>query len=227
MAGTSALNRFYLLLLVLAVGGGGVLYWQTRGRGPSIPANVVVTVADTAGFSGYYLGDSAAPVRITEYADYECPACQTFDVVQFPDVRRQLIETGKVRWRYRDFPLSIHPYSRVAAHSAACANDQGHYWEQHTRLYQGQGQWAREADPTGTFREYGKQIGLDLAAYDACMKSAKYAGRIQASYDEGLKVGVASTPTFLIAGRLYEGVQNSDELKHLVDSLAAGDAASR
>jgi protein-disulfide isomerase len=227
MAGSSTLNRFYLLLLVLAVAGGGALYWQTRSHQPSIPANVVVTVADTAGFSGYYLGDSAAPVVITEYADFECPACQTFDVVQFPDVRRQLIETGKVRYRYRDFPLSIHPYSRVAAHSAACANDQGHYWEQHAALYQGQGKWARETDPTSSFRDYGKQIGLDLSAYDACMKSAKYAGRIQASYDEGMKVGVASTPTFLIAGRLYEGVQNSDELKKLVDSLAAAVAAAR
>ena len=59
------------------------------------------------------------------------------------------------------------------------------------------------------------------------MKSAKYAGRIQASYDEGVKVGVGSTPTFLIAGRLYEGVQNSDALKKLVDSLAAAVAAVR
>jgi protein-disulfide isomerase len=227
MAGTSTLNRFYLLLLVLAVGGGGVLFWQMRNKGPSIPANVVVTVSDTAGFPGYMLGDTSAPVIITEYADYECPACQTFDVVQFPDVRRQLIEGGKVRWRYRDFPLNIHPYSRVAAHSAACANDQGHYWEQHTALYQGQGKWSRESDPTGTFRDYARQNGVDLSAYDACMKSAKYAGRIQASYDEGIRVGVGSTPTFLIAGRLYEGVQNSDALKKLVDSLAAAVATPR
>lgn len=221
MAGTSSMNRFYLLLLVLAVGGGGLLFWQARSRGPSIAANVVVTVADTAGFSGYYLGDSAAAIVITEYADFECPACQTFDVVQFPDVRRQLIEAGKVRWRYRDFPLNIHPYSRVAAHSAACANDQGKYWQQHAVLYQGQATWARQSDPTDTFRDYAKQNGVDLSAYDACMKSGKYAGRIQASYDEGVKVGVGSTPTFLIAGRLYEGVQNSDALKQLVDSLTA------
>ena len=149
MAGSSTLNRFYLVLLVLAVGGGGLLFWQMRNKGPSIPANVVVTVSDTAGFPGYMLGDTSAPVVITEYADYECPACQTFDVVQFPDVRRQLIEGGLVRWRYRDFPLSIHPYSRVAAHSAACANDQGRYWEQHTALYQGQGQVVPGVRPDG------------------------------------------------------------------------------
>jgi protein-disulfide isomerase len=228
MAVTSTLNRFYLLLLAVAIAGGGILYWQVRGRVPSIPANVVVVATDTTGFSGYYLGKPDAPVVITEYADYQCPACQDFDVVQFPDVVRQLIETGQVRWRYRDFPLDgPHRSARLAQHSAACANDQERYWQQHALLYQGQGKWSREDEPSGTFRGYAKQIGLDVAAYDACMISAKYAGRIQASYNEGIAVGVASTPTFLIGGRLYEGVQNSDKLKRLADSLAGAAAGTR
>jgi protein-disulfide isomerase len=227
MAGTSTLNRFYLLLLVLAVGGGGLLYWQVRRTVPSIPANVTVTAADTAGFQGYVMGNAEAPVAITEYADFQCPACQSFDVVQFPDVVRQLVETGKVRWRYRDFPLNGHPFGRLAAHSAACADDQGRYWQQHALLYQGQGQWSAESEPSGTFRGYARQVGLDVAAYDACMLSARYAGRIQASYDEGVRAGVNSTPTFLLGGRLYEGVQNSDVLKRLVDSLAGAAAAAR
>jgi len=69
MAVTSTLNRFYLLLLAVAIAGGGILYWQVRGRVPSIPANVVVVATDTTGFSGYYLGKPDAPVVITEYAD--------------------------------------------------------------------------------------------------------------------------------------------------------------
>lgn len=220
MAGTTSLNRFYLVLLVIAVGGGGLLYWQVQRGIPSIPANVTVTVADTAGFQGYFLGDSSAPVVITEYADYQCPGCQSFDMVQFPDIVRQLIETGKVRWRYRDFPLDrLHPFARLAAHSAACADDQGRYWNQHAMIYQGQAQWSIESDASGTFREYAEKVGLDVKAYDGCMLSAKYAGRIQASYDEGVRVGVNGTPTFLIGDRLYNGLSNSDALKHLVDSL--------
>ncbi len=219
MAGTSSMNRFYLALLVVAVAGGGLLYWQVRRGVPSIPANVTVTVADTAGFQGYFLGDPDAPVVITEYADYQCPGCQSFDMVQFPDIVRQLVETGKVRWRYRDFPLSIHPFSRMAAHSAACADDQGKYWQQHALIYQGQAAWSRESEVSGTFRGYATQNGLNLTAYDACMMSAKYAGRIQASYDEGVRVGVNGTPTFLIGDRLYGGLSNSDALKKLVDSL--------
>ena len=226
MAGTTSLNRFYLILLVVAVAGGGLLFWQVRRGVPSIPANVTVTAADTAGFQGYFLGNADAPVVITEYVDYQCPGCQTFDMVQFPDIVRQLVETGKVRWRYRDFPLSSHAFSRLAAHSAACADDQGRYWEQHASIYQGQSNWAREAEPSGTFRGYAERIGLDLKAYDECMMSAKYAGRIQASYDEGTRVGVTGTPTFLIGDRLYGGLSNSDALKALVDSLTPATPAT-
>ena len=226
MAGTTSLNRFYLILLVVAVVGGGLLFWQVRRGVPSIPANVTVTAADTAGFQGYFLGNADAPVVITEYADYQCPACQTFDMVQFPDIVRQLVETGKVRWRYRDFPLNLHPFSRLAAHSAACADDQGRYWEQHASIYQGQSNWARETEPSGTFRGYAERIGLDLKVYDECMMSAKYAGRIQASYDEGVRLGVNGTPTFLIGDRLYGGLSNSDALKALVDSLTPATPAT-
>ena len=226
MAGTTSLNRFYLILLVVAVAGGGLLFWQVRRGVPSIPANVTVTAADTAGFQGYFLGNPNAPVVITEYADYQCPGCQSFDMVQFPDIVRQLVETGKVRWRYRDFPLNIHPFARLAAHSAACADDQGRYWEQHASIYQGQSNWARETEPSGTFRGYAERIGLDLTAYDECMMSAKYAGRIQASYDEGVRVGVNATPTFLIGDRLYGGLSSSDALKALVDSLTPATPAA-
>jgi protein-disulfide isomerase len=221
MAGSSSLNRFYLILLVIAVGGGGLLYWQVRRNVPSISPDVVVTVADTAGFSGYYLGDASAPVVITEYADYQCGFCQQFDMVQFPDIVRQLVETGKARWRYRDFPLNMHPFAWMAAHSAACADDQGRYWEQHAAIYQGTDKWSRESEPSGTFRDYAKRNGLDVKAYDECMMSSKFAGRIKASYDEGAAAGVSGTPTFFINGRLYSGNSTSDGFKRIVDSLTS------
>ena len=227
MAGTSSLNRFYLVLLAVAVVGGGLLYWQVRRGVTSIPANVTVTAADTAGFQGYFLGDPNAPVVITEYADFQCPSCQDFDVVQFPAIVSQLIETGKVRWRYRDFPLDgLHRFARLAAHSAACANDQDKYWQQHALIYRGGSTWSRQSEPSGTFRGYAQQLGLDMTAYDACMQSAKYAGRIQASYDEGVRVGVSGTPTFLIGDRLYNGLSNSDALKRMVDSLTPASATT-
>ncbi|MEO8200400.1 MAG: thioredoxin domain-containing protein [Gemmatimonadota bacterium] len=217
------LNRFYTLLAVVGVAGLGVIgYLAIRGGDSvAIPADVAVLASDTAGFRGYLLGSDSAPVEITEYADFQCPGCERFETMQFPVVKRQLIETGRLRWRYRDFPLDqIHSHTRVAAHSAACADEQGKYWDQHSLIYAGQGEWSSSSNAGKFFRQYAEQAGLDLGRYDDCMKSARYAGRIQASHDEALKVGIGVTPTLLVGGLLYPGGLPSDAIKRLVDSLA-------
>lgn len=214
------MKRFYAILAGVAVVGIGVLvFLLTRPRSVSVPANVTVQASDTAGFRGYVKGTESAPVEITEYADYQCPFCQTFATLQMPTIDERLIRTGRLRWRYRDFPLQQHQYARLAAHSAACGEEQGKYWEQHDRIYQGQGEWAG-GDAADRFREYAQANGLDLGRYDDCMESGKYAGRIQASLEEGMRLGVASTPTLLVGDRLYQGRMDSDAIARLVDSLA-------
>ncbi len=222
MAATSVpVKRFYAVLAGVAVLGLGVLgYLLARPTTVSIPANVTVQPSDTAGFRGYVKGSATAPVEIVEFADYQCPFCQTFATLQMPTIDERLIRTGRLRWRYLDFPLSQHQYSRLAAHSAACADEQGKFWEQHQRIYEGQQDWADSRDAAAKFRTYAREIGLDLDRYDACMSARKYAGRIQASYEEGVRLGVSSTPTLLVGGRLYRGRFDSDAIRKLVDSLA-------
>jgi protein-disulfide isomerase len=220
MAATpTGMKRFYAILVGLAVLGLGVLgFLMSRPRVTSIPANVTIQPADTAGFQGYVKGAESAPVEITEYADYQCPFCQTFATLQMPTIEERLIRTGRLRWRYRDFPLQQHQFARLAAHAAACGDEQGKYWEMHDRIYEGQGQWSA-GDADDHFRDYARAIGLDLGRYDECMQSGKYAGRIQASVEEGVRAGVSSTPTLLVGGRLYQGRIDSDAIRRLVDSL--------
>jgi protein-disulfide isomerase len=220
-ASASGMNRFYLLLGAIALAGIAALVYQVkRPRGVSIPANVTVLTADTAGFRGYLMGSDSAKVEVSEYADYQCPFCADFATVQFPAVRQQLIQTGLVRWRFRDFPLNMHSHSRVAAHAAACADEQGKFWEMHTTIFDYQSEWSPLRDASGRFKSYAQQLGLDVGKYDACMSSAKYAGRIQASLDEGTRLGVNGTPTFLIGGRLYtDRASTSDSIRALVMSL--------
>lgn len=213
----AGMNRFYLVLGAAALAGIAALVYQVKKpKAVSIPVNVMVLAADTAGFRGYFLGSDSAKLEVTEYADYQCPYCQDFDAIQLPAVKQQLIETGLVRWRYRDFPLDMHPHSRLAAHAAACANDQGKYWPMHEALYQHQAEWSPMKNAAGAFSDYAKATGLDVAQYDQCMRDAKYAGRIQASYDEGLKVGVTGTPSFIIGGRLYTNSLPSDSVRAIV-----------
>ena len=222
MASTpDGMKRFYGILAAVAVVGLGVLaYLLTRPRSVSVPANITIQASDTAGFRGYIKGSESAPVEVTEYADYQCPFCQTFATLQMPTIEERLIRTGRLRWRYRDFPLQQHQWARLASHSAACADEQGKYWEQHDRIYEGQGEWAGARDAGDHFRRYAQAIGLDLGRYDECMESGKYAGRIQASYEEGMRLGVSSTPTLLVGDRLYQGRIDSDAIARLVDSLA-------
>src|SRR5919112_2627028 len=220
MAATPGMKRFYAILAGVALLGLGALgFLLSRPKVSSIPANVTVQPTDTAGFRGYLKGSESAPVEITEYADYQCPFCQTLATLQMPTIEERLIKTGRLRWRYRDFPLQMHPFARLAAHSAACADEQGKYWQQHDRIYEGQQEWSTARDASQLFRKYTQAVGLDLGRYDSCMESGKYAGRIQADYNSGVELGVSSTPTLLVNGRLHRGRFDSDAITRLVDSL--------
>ncbi|HKW40751.1 MAG TPA: DsbA family protein [Gemmatimonadales bacterium] len=213
------MKRFYLLLVAVAVlGGGAIWYSSQRNALPAPNATAPVPVA-TDGFRGYTLGSANALVEVTEYSDFECPFCASFATVQMPVVREQLIVTGKVRWRYRDFPLPSHRYSRYAALAAQCAGEQGKFWEMHDHLF-ALHQWAQTGNnPRSLFRDFARSVGIDLDKYDACMDSQRYAGRIEASVQEGEAAGVRGTPSFFVNGRPF-GRSTSDDFKALVDSLA-------
>ena len=219
------MKGFYMGLAVVAVAGGGWLWYSARhasgDRAPGAlgPAAPVPAVPAADAFRGFTLGSDSAAIEVTEYSDFECPYCALFATVQMPVVRQQLIATGKVRWRYREFPLSMHKYSRLAALAGQCAGEQGKFWEMHDQLFNHH-EWAQTGkDPAGRFHDFAKDIGLDLAKYDACLQSQRYTGRIEASYEEGEARGVQSTPTFFVDGRRYQGNATSDAFKALVDSL--------
>jgi protein-disulfide isomerase len=216
--GSGRMKGFYVLLAAVAVVGGGVM-WCSAQRKPAPPSGAPAAVAPAAdGFRGYTLGAASAPIEVTEYSDFECPFCASFATVQMPVIREQLIGPGKLRWRYRDFPLPSHRYSRYAALAAQCAGEQGKFWEMHDRLFE-QHQWAPTGDnPRTLFRDFARAVGVDVDKYDACMDAQRYAGRIEASAQEGEAVGVRGTPSFYVNGRPF-GRSTSDDFKALVDSL--------
>ena len=216
------MKGFYVLLAAVALIGGGVIWYGSRGAPVATPAaSAPLPVAASDGFKGFTLGADSARIEVTEYSDFECPFCASFATVQMPVIREQLIATGKVRWRYRDFPLPSHQYSRYAALAAQCAGEQGggKFWEMHDRLF-GRHEWAQTGkNPRSLFREFAKGIALDLDKYDACMDGQRYAGRIQASLQEGEAAGVQGTPSFFVNGRRFAGRATSDAFKALADSL--------
>jgi protein-disulfide isomerase len=218
------MNRFYVVLGVLAVVLGIAVFTllRTGGTAPAAAAGPPPTVADD-GFRGYSLGQGRAPVEITEYLDFECPVCASFATIQMPTIKEQLINTGRVRWRYRDFPLPIHKYSRFAAHAAQCAGAQGKFFEMHDQLFIHH-QWAQTGkDPSDLFRSFAQSSGVDLTAYDACMEAGRYAQRIEFSRQEGDQLLVDGTPTFFANGKKldFRRLPGSDDFKAIADSIIA------
>src|SRR5258706_6291910 len=219
------MKRFYVMLGVLTMALVAMLVYllQTNPSAPRAASQAPATVVDD-GFRGYTDGSDSARIEVVEYVDFECPVCASFAVVQMPTIKEQLIATGRVRWRYRDFPLSIHQYSRYAAHAAQCAGEQGKFSAMQDQLFFNHG-WAQTGkNPTGLFRDFAKAAGADLTRYDACMASGRFASRIQFSLQEGLQRNVNGTPTFFVNGtELHTGnrLPTSDDFKRLSDSLAA------
>ena len=218
--GSTSNRSFYLLIALVAVAGIGWLTYQSTRSSNVVQVSQIDTTLPKVQSQGYTMGSDSAKLEVTEFGDFECPACGRFSVLSEPDIRKNFISTGKVRWRFIDFPLDIHKNTWQASRAAACADEQGKFWEMHSALFDHQTEWAPTRNASSRFSTYAGQIGLDVPKYDACMSSAKYAGRIQASLDEGTKLGVTGTPTFLIGGRLYtDRASNSDSIRALVMNL--------
>jgi protein-disulfide isomerase len=219
MARQRRLTGFYVGLAAIAMVGAGAL-WLARqsgqGAGPE-----VIEPAPTGmdAFEGHVQGSDSAPVTIIEYADFECPACRDFAILQGPDVKRRLVETGRVRWIFRDFPIEGHRNSMPAHLAAACAGEQGRFWEMHDQLFFNHRRWVTEARPERRLRELARAIAVDGDRFDECLGSARYRDRILATRQEGIERGVSSTPTFDINTLRVTGALGFDSIRVLVDRM--------
>ena len=172
---------------------------------------------------GYLLGSAQAPVEVIEFADFECPGCGQFSTLTEPDVRAKLVNTGKIRIRYIDFPLQMHRNTWDASLAAACANDQGKFWEMHDAIFQNQDRWNGEATsrPRSVLSDLAKGVGLDMSKYGSCMDSETHKAKIQATLMEAERRGVNQTPTFVIGDKMVPGAIPYDQFKQLVDAELA------
>ncbi len=212
---------FYYVLGAVALIGASILGYSMMRK----PADVVATDAVTAvtpigKAEGYLNGKPDAPVKILEFADFECPGCGNFANVTEPDVRKRLIETGLASMTFYDFPLPQHKNSMGASNAAACAADEGKFWEMHDAIFAAQDQWNTEAtdNPKPFFRKYAERLGLNMGTWENCYDTRKHQGRIMANAAEGEQRKVNSTPTFIIGDKMYSQGMTYDAMKAIVDS---------
>ncbi len=138
-------------------------------------------------------GDSSARIAVIEYADFECPFCGQYMRQAYPQIVDNYIRTGKVKYFYRDLPLSMHSHAMVAAQAALCAGDQGKFWEMHDSLFANQA-----ALTENDMANRAKSLGMDPGQLTQCVSSQKYSNEIEKSATEAQSMGIDGTPTFFL-----------------------------
>lgn len=155
------------------------------------------TMADFTSRGSPYEGNSAAPITIVEFGDYQCTYCYKFHGSSLDVIKSEYLDTGKANLIFVDFPLNG-PDSVLAAEASHCADDQGKFWAYHNELYQN---WAGER--TGwvnrdSLNKFAGTVGLDITQFNECLDSKKYNSQVNGSYDFGQKIGIGATPSFLV-----------------------------
>src|ERR1700745_2916230 len=142
---------------------------------------------------GFSMGDAKAPLVLVEYTDFQCPFCQKFHNTAFAQITANYIDTGKVRFISRDFPLDFHDNARRAATAGRCAAEQGKYWEmRHVMIVNAE---ALKADNLAT---YAANVKIDVPKFKSCLDSDKFKAQIDQDIAEGGVAGVQGTPSFVI-----------------------------
>ena len=157
---------------------------------PRIPPLPAVPVDITGAISK---GSPAAKVVVIGYSDFKCPYCRTFARDTWPDIDRKYVDTGKIRFVFRNLPLDqLHPFARPLAQAGVCADRQGKFWAFHDLLFERQALL-----DTVELERAVKDAGLDSSKLQACLKS-EAGRRVQDDEAAGRPLGVTGTPTFFV-----------------------------
>src|SRR5438445_2300469 len=172
---------------------------QPAAAAPQRPADEKVKV-DLRGT--HVMGRNDAPVTMVEFTDLECPFCRTFHTGTFERIKRDFIDTGKVRFVSRDFPLDFHANARPAALAVRCAGEQGKFWEMRHGVTLNANALGRD-----TYFAQARSVGLEMTRFESCFTAEKYKAAIEQDVRVGLAAGVSGTPTFVIGATVADGVE--------------------
>lgn len=172
-------------------------------------------------------GKVDAPVTLVEYSDYQCPFCARNYRQVLPILQEEYIDTGKLRFVMREFPLAtIHKDATNASMAALCAHEQGKYWEMHNLLFDNQKELGAD-----NLKSFAESIGLDTASFNECLDSKKTEGEVREDMASGSKLGMGGTPGFFIGltdpndpdkvnlSVYIKGAQSIDNFKASIDDL--------
>lgn len=165
-----------------------------------------------------FLGDANAPVKVVEFSNFQCSWCGYWHENVWPKLKETYVDSGKVKFVYRDFTPSGFPAAYPAALAANCAREQGGdsvYFKMHDEIFKNQSLLAQ--GEKATFVTFAKNIGLDEAAFSSCFDADKYQEEIQNDMAVGRGLGIDGTPGFVVGTVLVKGAEDFEKFQQLID----------
>lgn len=162
---------------------------------------VAITELDYQG--GPVTGDANSKLVMVEYTDFQCPYCKRNFDQTYPSLKKDYIDTKKIAFVSKDFPLDFHPSAQKSAEAGQCALEQGKYWEMHDKMFSVSTSGG-ETLLVANLKQYARDLGLDGTKFDSCLDSGKFTGAVTASAATGQTVGVTGTPGFFVGVRTGE-----------------------
>jgi protein-disulfide isomerase len=203
-----SLTPLYVIMGLVLLAGLALLVTQMRrskGAGANTAAATAVplTPEQLQRVQGISRGRADAPITIYEFADYACPHCAQFAALVEPVIFERLVDTGKVRWVFYDFPLGF-KWSWLSARAGRCGGEQGKFWEFHALLLGRQQEWAFDNDPIEKWAPLAQQVGMDVDKFEECVRSDRFQKEVTEHSQFGNALGVGGTPTLFVNGRKIE-----------------------
>ncbi len=193
---TQVQRLIFIIVGIVAVAGVAILIIVSSGNSNT----------NTSQAHGNTLGNANAPVKVTEFGDYQCPACGAFFAQEQPTIDKNYINTNKISFTFVPFSF-IGNESFAAAQAAYCAGDQGKYWQYHDQLYNDQHGENQGWFSTSRLEGYAQNLSLNMDQFKSCLEGGKYKSRVDSDSSYAQSLGVNSTPTFSVDGQLVDPTQ--------------------
>ncbi len=168
---------------------------------PTPPPPAAVPVAEAADADDDpFLGEEDAEVTLIEFTDYQCPFCGRHYKNTFEQIKKNYVDTGKIKYVLRDYPLGFHKQAQKASEATECADDQGKFWEMHSMLFENQQSLEIDA-----LKGYAKDLELNESEFNDCLDSGKYEEEVKKDFNDGRAAGITGTPGFILLDKEGKG----------------------
>ena len=195
---------------------GGMVFGMVKIASRNSPNNKQpLSLASAVIESDWIKGNKESKVIITEYSDFQCPACASY----YGLVKQLHKDFGdRIAFVYRHCPLrQIHANAEIAALSAEAAGKQGKFWEMHDMIFENQKNWEGDKNAGEIFIKYAEEVGLNIEQFKQDLDSKEVKDKVEADYQSGVKAGVNHTPTFFVNGGEIQNPRSYEEFKNIIN----------